>query len=124
MLVHLRSKIIALVLFAVLLAVAGTVFVTTKNFLEDKRNYITDVNSVASAHASKLLSQILQNYRNEFEHLNDLLPRGGRDFAERLEQIEGLEQVRIYDINKTLLLSAGRANKNEDMSWVEKDVEV
>lgn len=124
MLVHLRSKIIALVLFAVLLAVAGTVFFTTKNFLEDKRNYITDVNSVASAHASKLLSQILQNYRNEFEHLNDLLPRGGSPFAERLKQIQGLEQVRIYDLNKTLLLSAGRADKNEDMGWVEKDVEV
>ncbi|WP_168196398.1 HAMP domain-containing sensor histidine kinase [Bdellovibrio sp. NC01] len=124
MLIHLRSKIIALVLFAVVLAVAGTVFFTTKNFLEDKRNYITDVNSVASAHASKLLSQILENYRNEFEHLNDLLPRGGNAFAERLQQIEGLEQVRIYDVKKNLLLSAGRTGKNEDMSWVEKDIEV
>ncbi len=123
MLVHLRSKIIALVLFSVVLAVAGTVFFTTKNFLEDKRNYITDVNSVASAHAAKLLSQILQNYRNEFEHLNDLLPRGGSAFAERLQQIQGLEQVRIYDLNKNLLLSAGRNNQDEDMTWVEKDLE-
>ncbi|QLY24704.1 HAMP domain-containing sensor histidine kinase [Bdellovibrio sp. KM01] len=124
MLLHLRSKIIALVLFAVLLSVAGTVFFTTMNFLEDKRNYITDVNSVASAHAAKLLSQILQNYRKEFEHLNDLLPRGDRAITERLDQIQGLEQIRIYDLRGSLLLSAGRASKTDDVSWIEKDVEV
>ncbi len=122
MMTHLRSKIIALVLFSVLLAVAGTVFVTTKNILEDKRNYITDVNSVASAHASKLLGQILSNYENEFEHLNDLLARPDRAFSDRLGKIANLEQVRIYDLKNNLLLSAGRQNKSDDSYWIEKAV--
>jgi signal transduction histidine kinase len=103
------------------MAVLGTVFFTTKNFLEDKRNYVTDVNSVAAAHAARLLDQILMNYQNDFQHLNDLLKNPNRPdpvFTTRLKKIENLQQVNIYDANENLILSAGRPNKAVDAAWI------
>jgi len=110
--IHLRSKILLLVLFSVIATVLGAIFFTTKSFLQDKRNYITEMNSLASVHSARLLDEVLLGFRREFLHLDDLLKNPSHpspDFSRRLMQIAGLELLHIYDIRGNLLLSAGRS---------------
>lgn len=124
--IQLRSKIIYLVLFSVIIAVGGTVFFTTKIFLEDKRNYITDVNSVASAHAARILDQVLVNVRFELLHLNDLLKNPNKPekaFTDKLAQVAHLEQLNIYDAKNNLILSAGRSKSPADSAWIHAAIE-
>jgi len=105
--IRLRYKLIALVLFSVVIAIGGTVFFTTKTFLSDKRNYITELNSMAAPNMALLIDKILINQREHFLRLDDVLSTS-KTFRNLFEQMKFVDQLNIYSLDGKLLIGVGR----------------
>src|SRR4051794_7277960 len=106
---HLRNKLMIPVILSVVAACAGTGWVAVKTFLEDKRNYILELNSRAVPTIAASIGRHLDTLESQFALFDEVLAtsRTSKDAARLLQSsfrgMRCIEQLAVSDASGLLV---------------------
>lgn len=125
----LRSKVTALFLLVVVVAVTATLIVTSHTVLQDKRDYVMDIAAIVAPNIADGIGKFFKNLDDKLLVFDDILKRSKNDknqlvlLQSSFLKMNGVARLEIFDSNRSVVVLNTTSEKLTVSSEILKEIQ-